>query len=108
MKVLVDIRDNKAAFVMELLNNFPFVKTKPISNEKALLMEEIKEAVENVKRAKQGKLKAKPLNELAEILLRGESSLSRGEREIAGQFVFGDEGAVAVGGLHASWSSRCD
>ena len=64
MKVLIDIRDNKAAFVMELLNNLPFVKAKPISDEKALLIEEIKEAVENVKLAKQGKLRAKPLNEL--------------------------------------------
>lgn len=64
MKVLVDIRDNKAAFIMELLNSFPFVKAKPISNEKALLMEEINEAVDNVKLVKQGKLKAKPLNEL--------------------------------------------
>jgi hypothetical protein len=64
MKVLVEIRDSKAAFVMELLNNFSFVKTKTITNEKALLIEEIKEAVENVKLAKQGKLKAKPLNEL--------------------------------------------
>jgi hypothetical protein len=64
MKVLVDIRDNKAAFIMELLNNFSFVKVKPISNEKALLIEDIKEAVENVKLAKQGKLKAKPLNQL--------------------------------------------
>jgi hypothetical protein len=68
MKVLVDIRDNKAAFVMELLNNFSFVKAKPISDEKALLMEEIKEAVENVKLAKRGKLKAKPLNELLDEL----------------------------------------
>ena len=64
MKVLVDIRDNKAAFVMELLNSFSFVKAKPITNEKALLFEELKEAVDNVKLAKQGKLKAKPLNEL--------------------------------------------
>jgi hypothetical protein len=64
MKVLVDIRDNKAAFIMELLNNFSFVKAKPISNEKALLLEDIKEAVENVKLAKQGKLRAKPLDEL--------------------------------------------
>jgi hypothetical protein len=68
MKVLVDIRDNKAAFVMELLNNFSFVKVKPISNEKALLMEEIKEAVENVKLARQGKLKPKPLSELLDEL----------------------------------------
>jgi hypothetical protein len=64
MKILVDIKDNKAAFVLELLNNFSFVKTRTISNEKALLMEEIKEAVENVKLVKQGKIKAKPLNEL--------------------------------------------
>jgi hypothetical protein len=68
MKVLVDIRDSKAAFVMELLNSFSFVKTKPLSNEKALLLGEIKEAVENVKLAKQGKLKAKPLNELLDEL----------------------------------------
>jgi len=64
MKLLVEIRNNKAAFVMELLNNFSFVKAKPITNEKALLLEEINEAVENVKLAKQGKLKAKTLNEL--------------------------------------------
>ncbi|HBE42416.1 MAG TPA: hypothetical protein DDW27_14675 [Bacteroidales bacterium] len=64
MKLLVEIRDNKAAFIMELLNNFPFVKAKPITNEKALLLEEIKEAVENVKLSKQGKLKAKPLTKL--------------------------------------------
>lgn len=68
MKVLVDIRDNKAAFVMELLNSFSFVKVKPISNDKALLIEEIKEAVENVKLAKQGKLNPKPLNELLDEL----------------------------------------
>jgi hypothetical protein len=64
MKIILDINDNKAAFIMELLNNFSFVKAKPITNEKALLIEEVKEAVENVKLAKQGKLKAKPLNEL--------------------------------------------
>jgi hypothetical protein len=64
MKVLVDIKDSKAAFIIELLNNFSFVKAKPITNEKALLMEEIKEAVENVKLAKEGKLKAKSLNEV--------------------------------------------
>jgi len=68
MKVLVDVRDNKAAFVMELLNSFSFVKAKPITNEKAMLLEEIKEAVENVKLAKQGKLKAKPLNVLLDEL----------------------------------------
>ena len=64
MKVLVDIKDNKADFVMELLNSLPFVKTQQISEEKAQLIEEIREAVRNVTQVKQGKLKAKPLSEL--------------------------------------------
>ena len=64
MKLLLEIQDNKAAFILELLENFKFVKAKPITNEKALLIEEIKEAFENLKLVKQGKLKAKPLSEL--------------------------------------------
>ncbi|MDP3643719.1 MAG: hypothetical protein Q8S54_11080 [Bacteroidota bacterium] len=64
MKILVDIRDNKADFVMELLNSLSFVKAHRITDEKAQLFEEIKEAVENVKLVKQGKQKAKTLNEL--------------------------------------------
>ena len=64
MKVLVDVKDSKASLFMELMHSFSYVKTKPIIDEKALLLEEIKEAVENVKLAKQGKLKAKPLSEL--------------------------------------------
>ncbi|HET6556238.1 MAG TPA: hypothetical protein VFG54_02925 [Prolixibacteraceae bacterium] len=68
MKVLVDVKDSKASFFMELMHSFSYVKAKPLTNEKALLLEEIKEAVENVKLAKQGKLKAKPLNELLDEL----------------------------------------
>ncbi len=64
MKVLLEIQDHKAAFVMELLNSLSFVQAKPVDSDKDLLITEIKEAVENVKLAKQGKLKAKPLQEL--------------------------------------------
>lgn len=64
MKVLLDIKDNKAAFFMELLKSFSYVKTKTISDEKALLMGEIKEAAENLKLVKQGKLKARPAKDL--------------------------------------------
>ena len=56
MRVLLDIKDNKALHLMEVLKSLPYVKTKTISNEKALLMEEIKEAVDNLKLARQGKL----------------------------------------------------
>jgi hypothetical protein len=64
MRVLLDIKDNKALHLMEVLKSLPYVKTKTISNEKALLMEEIKEAVDNLKLARQGKLKLKTARDL--------------------------------------------
>ena len=41
MKVLLDIRENKALFFLELLNNFSFVKAKPVTRD--LLLQEINE-----------------------------------------------------------------
>lgn len=64
MKVLLDIRDNKAAFVMELLQNLPFVKAKKISAAKAKAIENLAEAVHDVKLAKEGKIKLKNLDQL--------------------------------------------
>lgn len=60
MKVILDIEDNKAAFVMELLSSLSFVKARPLSDENAVLVDEIKEAVEDLKLVRQGKLKARP------------------------------------------------
>jgi hypothetical protein len=60
MKVLLDIKDNKALHLMEVLKSLPYVKAKTISEEKALLIEEIKEAVEELKLIRQGKLKGIP------------------------------------------------
>jgi polyhydroxyalkanoate synthesis regulator phasin len=68
MKVLVDVKDNKVDFILELLNNFTFAKAKPISPAKAQLIEEIKEAVDNLNMVKQGKLKARPAKELIDEL----------------------------------------
>ncbi len=64
MNILLEVKDTKAAFVMELLNNFSFVKAKPISPAKALLMDEIKEAVENMKMVDKGKMKSQSLKDL--------------------------------------------
>ena len=58
------LRDSQAAFVRELLGNFSFVKVHPITNEKALLLSEIREAVDNVNLVKRGKLRARPAKEL--------------------------------------------
>jgi hypothetical protein len=64
MRVLLDIKDNKALHLMEVLKGLSYVKTKMISNEKAILIEEIKESVENLKLVRQGKLKARPAKDL--------------------------------------------
>jgi len=64
MKAVLDIKDSKASFVMELLSSFSFVKVQPITNEKALLLSEIKEAVNSVNSIKKGKGKARPAKEL--------------------------------------------
>jgi hypothetical protein len=64
MKILVDVNDNKSDFILELLNNFSFAKAKPISPAKAQLLEEIKEAVDNLNQVKEGKMKARPAKDL--------------------------------------------
>lgn len=69
MQVLVEIPDSKAAFGLEVLRNLAFVKkVNPISGEKNLLIQEVKEAVDNLILVKQGKLKAKPARELLDEL----------------------------------------
>lgn len=64
MKVLLDIKDSKALYLLEVLKGLSYVKTTPISNEKALLIEEIKEAVDNLKLVKAGQIKARSAKEL--------------------------------------------
>ena len=68
MKVLLDIKDSRAISLMDVLKSLSYVKVKLISDEKALLMSEIKEAVEEMKLIRAGKKKSRNaedfLNEL--------------------------------------------
>lgn len=57
MKVLLDIPDNKASSLMDVLKSISYLKTKQLTDTKALLMEEIKEAVEEMKLIRSGKRK---------------------------------------------------
>lgn len=59
MKILLDIKDNKVSFVMELLNSLSFVKVKPLTDEKAQQMSDMREAVEEVTLIKEGKKEAR-------------------------------------------------
>ena len=68
MKVLLDIPDNKASSLMDVLQSISYVKAKPLTDAKAKLMGEIRDAVEEMKLIKAGKKKARNaevfLNEL--------------------------------------------
>lgn len=58
MKILLDIPDNKASSLMQVLKSISYVKAKPLTDTKARLMEEIREAVEEMKLVRAGKKKA--------------------------------------------------
>lgn len=64
MKVLLDIKDEKASFFMELLKNFSYVKAKPLTNYKVEVFEGLQEAIEEVDLIKEGKTKGISAREL--------------------------------------------
>ena len=64
MKVLLEIKDEKGPFMMELLANFKDVKVKQLTGYNAEVLEGIKEAVEQVKLIKEGKLQGIPARDL--------------------------------------------
>jgi hypothetical protein len=63
MKVLLDVKDSKADFIIELLNNFSFVKTETLTPSKAQLLKDLKGSVEEVTLAKKGKIKLQSARE---------------------------------------------
>ncbi|MCF8459318.1 MAG: hypothetical protein K9G46_01210 [Flavobacteriales bacterium] len=64
MKVLLDIKDANALHLMEVLKSLPYVKTQQLTDEKAELLSDIREAVENLKLVRSGKMKARPAKDL--------------------------------------------
>jgi len=68
MKLLLDIPDDKATFFLDVLKNFSFVKAKKIDEEKNLLKQEIKDAIEELNLIRSGKLKGIPAKELLDEL----------------------------------------
>jgi hypothetical protein len=64
MKVLLDSKDSKALHLMEVLKGLSYVKATPISAEKARLISEMKEAIDNLKLVKDGKMQARSAKDL--------------------------------------------
>ena len=68
MKLLIDVKDEKAAFIMELLESFPYIKTEEISPKKARAIKGMKGAIKEVNLAKEGKIQLKSARELLDEL----------------------------------------
>lgn len=68
MKVILDIKDNNAIHLLEVLKSLPYVKTTTISAEKAALIEELNDAVNEVNLIRKGKLKGIPAKQLLDAL----------------------------------------
>lgn len=65
MKVLIDIPDTEATFGLKVLKSLSFVKkAKPITGAAAELWGDLKEAAEQVRLHKQGRLKLKTAQDL--------------------------------------------
>jgi hypothetical protein len=68
MRLSLDINDNKAIYLLEILKSLPFVKTQLISNEKAILIEDLKESINELNLIKEGKLKGISAKDLLDEL----------------------------------------
>jgi len=72
MKIVLDIPDNKAQFMLELLRSLSFVKTKPlpvgVSDEKALFIAEFSQSVDELNDVLLGKTQASSAYDLLDEL----------------------------------------
>lgn len=69
MKVILDIKDSKADFIMELLNGFSaYVKAQPLTPAKAKVIEDLAGSAKEVELHKQGKIKLKSAEEFLDEL----------------------------------------
>ncbi|MGB4775950.1 MAG: hypothetical protein WBP45_12305 [Daejeonella sp.] len=64
MKFVLEVKESKVAMLMALLNDLPYVKTKPLTPYKAKVLEDVKEAIDELNLVLSGKLEARNADEL--------------------------------------------
>ena len=64
MKFVLDVKESKAAALLQLLNDLPYVKTKPLTPYKAGILEDVKDAVDELNLVLAGKMEAHDADEL--------------------------------------------
>jgi hypothetical protein len=68
MKVLIEVPDKKADFIIEVLQNFSFVKTTTITPPKAELLKDLKDSVDQINAFKKGKIKLRSAKDFLKSL----------------------------------------
>ena len=71
MKIILDIPENKAAHIIQVLKSFRYIKAKRISNKAIMYLKEIEEMDKAFKHAElinAGKLKSRPAATLIQSL----------------------------------------
>jgi hypothetical protein len=68
MKIILDIKENKADFILDWLKQYTFVKIKPVKRPKEKLVKDIEEALEEVKLIESGKKEGKLLKDFLDEL----------------------------------------
>jgi len=64
MKFVLEVKEDKVAALMAVLNDLPYVKSKPLTPYKAKVLEDLKEAVEEFNQVLAGKVEARDADEL--------------------------------------------
>ncbi len=68
MKLVVEVKESKAEFLLELLRSLSFVKTTAVPDEKEAVLDSVRTAVEQMKQVKAGKLRGRPVQKLLDEL----------------------------------------
>ncbi len=68
MNVLLEIKDSKAEFIMELVKNLSGVKATPLTPAKARFLKELRESVEEINQIRAGKKSGRPIQDLLDEL----------------------------------------
>jgi len=69
MKVLLDIKEDRAQFVLGLLRRLPYVKVKPFTPFQFDVLETTRAALEELELIKEGKLEGRDAEELLNEIL---------------------------------------
>lgn len=64
MRLELEVKDSKAPFVLELLKNFTFIKTKQISPAKEKFINDFEEAIEEMKLIDSGQKKGRNIRDV--------------------------------------------